>query len=66
MEIYSYVNDQLLLSGMGDETISINLLAVEKFIEKTGYKKPLETLTKVLGLSKQIIQYKREKKQRES
>ena len=64
MEVYSFVHEQVLLSGMG-ETIALNLLATEKFIEKAGYKKQLETLTKVQGLSSAIINFQREKKKQD-
>jgi hypothetical protein len=55
----------MLLSGMG-EAIALNLLAVEKFIEKVGYKKQLELLTKVMGLSDAIIGYQREHNKKEA
>jgi len=61
LDVYSHVQGQLLLGGMG-EAISLRFEAVEKFISMCHYKNKLELSTKVLGLSEAIIQFQNEKR----
>ncbi len=61
LNVYSHVKGQLIISGMGD-VVSINLLAVEKFIDLAKYKNKTELLTKVMGLSEAVINFQNEKK----
>lgn len=65
LDIYSHVQNQLLLSASG-EAISLRLEAVDIFIQRCKYKNHIELLTKVLGLAEKIIYLKREKQQNDN
>jgi len=63
--IYSYCSSQLLLSADG-QAISLRMEAVNIALETFQCREKPETLSKILSLSEQIINFQNEKRKREA
>ena len=63
-EVYSYCSNQLILSE--GQAVALKLEAVDKAIEYFGHDAKKETLSKILSLSEQLIEFQNEKRIRDT